>query len=75
MNQLPPLCALFFALCLLPASAIIDTNGNGYSDVAPQHLHMKSEMIWLNGKSDPKRFEEGNYNTMKNKEAFYAPLQ
>jgi hypothetical protein len=47
----------------------------GLDDVAPQHLLMKSEMIWLNGKSDPKRFEEGNYNTMKNKEAFYAPLQ
>ena len=47
----------------------------GLDHVTPDHLLMKGPMYWHNGKRDSKRFEEGNFNTIRNKEAFYVPLQ
>jgi hypothetical protein len=47
----------------------------GLNHVEPDHLLMKSLMSWNNGRRDSKRFEEGNFSTIKNKEAFYVPMQ
>ena len=33
MNHFLPLCTLIYALCALTVSAIVDTNGNGFSDL------------------------------------------
>jgi len=47
----------------------------GLDHVDPSDFLMKSPLRWENGRRDSKRFEEGNFNTIKNKEAFYVPIQ
>ena len=47
----------------------------GLDHLDPEHLLMKSLMSWNNSRRDSKRFEEGNFNTIKSKEAFYVPMQ
>jgi hypothetical protein len=47
----------------------------GLNHVDPSDFLMKSPMRWEDGRRDSKRFEEGNFNTIKTKEAFYVPNQ
>jgi predicted Zn-dependent protease len=47
----------------------------GLNHVDPSDFLMKSLMRWEDGRRDSKRFEEGNFNTIKTKEAFYVPNQ
>lgn len=47
----------------------------GLNHVDPSDFLIKSLLSWSNGRRDSKRFEEGNFNTIKNKEAFYVPMQ
>jgi predicted Zn-dependent protease len=47
----------------------------GIDHVEPSDFLMKSPMRWENSRRDSKRFEEGDFNTIKTKEAFYVPIQ
>jgi hypothetical protein len=47
----------------------------GLYHVNPSDFLMKSPLRWENGRRDSKRFEEGNFSTIKNKEVFYVPMQ
>lgn len=47
----------------------------GLDHVAPSDFLMKSPLNWNNSRRDSKRFEEGNFNTIKNKDSFYEPLE
>ena len=47
----------------------------GLDEATPGQLLMHSAMHWEDSTLDSKRFEEGNFNTMKTKEAVYDPLQ
>ena len=47
----------------------------GLNHVEPTDFLMKTDMYWENSRRDSKRFKEVNFTTIKNKEAFYVPLQ
>lgn len=45
----------------------------GLDHVEPSDLLMKTDMYWENSRRDSKRFEEGDFNKIKIKDAFYVP--